>query len=145
MHAPFLSLANLARGSVPCWIVTVQYKGKAMRTIAVLFGSLAVITLATPAMSDDDKSRNPGGGQGRPERTLECHAAQPGGCDVSCVSTSGTVLFVHGGVVRAYITEFAGNHTLLELQKAVAGDIISVLVGDISHCSLNGLRDAALT
>jgi hypothetical protein len=116
-----------------------------MRTVSVLSGALAPLMLAAPGSADED---NKGGkhtaGPSRPERTLECHAAQPAGCDVSCVSTSGNVLFVHGGVVRAFITEFAGSHTLLELQKG-PGEIISVLVGDISHCSLNGLRDAALT
>jgi hypothetical protein len=110
-----------------------------MRAVSIVLGILAAAGSVAPSKADADLLD-----KGRPERTLECNSAQAGGCDVSCVSTSGTVLFVHGGVVRAYITEFAGSHTLLELQKGAAGEIVSVLVGDISHCSLNGLRDAAL-
>lgn len=81
--------------------------------------------------------------RGHPERVLTCSDTRPEGCDVSCVTTSATVLFVHGGVRNAFITEFAGSHTLLELQKTT-DEIVSVLVGDISHCTFNGMRDPAL-
>lgn len=105
---------------------------------------IAVLTLtAVPPSSTTAQDLGAVPKKDRPERTLACSDTRPEGCDVSCVTTSGTVLFVHGGVRNAFITEFAGSHTLLELQKTT-DEIISVLVGDISHCTFNGMRDPTL-
>jgi hypothetical protein len=47
-------------------------------------------------------------------------------------------------VAALYVTEFAGNHTLLEIKRAAPDEILSVLVGDISHCTFNGLLDPTI-
>jgi hypothetical protein len=111
-----------------------------MRTLALI----STIALGTAAAMTSSAAPPAGAGlgQARPERSLTCNPAYPGGCKVSCATSTGQTLFVHGDVTRAFITDFAGNHTLLEIQKG--GDLISVLVGDVSYCTLEGLRDTAL-
>jgi hypothetical protein len=107
----------------------------ALTAIASLAGGLAASSYA-------DQSSAPG--QGRPERTLSCDNAREGGCDVSCMTPSGEPLFVYSTVASVFVTEFAARHTLLEIHRASPDEIISVLVGDISHCTFNGLRDPNL-
>ncbi len=111
-----------------------------MRHPALFAVGALICSLVTMISAADPDSKE--SGKGRPERTLTCNPAYPGGCNVSCVTTAGEPLFVYGQVQRAFITEFAGSHTLLEIQKS--GDIISVLVGDVSYCTFEGLRDASL-
>jgi hypothetical protein len=77
----------------------------------------------------------------RPERTLSCSRAS---CDVSCMTTTGQSLFVFDRVSAVYVTEFAGNHTLVEIKRTAPDEIVSVLVGDISHCTFNGLQDPTI-
>jgi hypothetical protein len=83
--------------------------------------------------------------QGKPERSLACSRTQAPLCDVSCMTIEGKSLFVFDRVQAVFVTEFSGRHTLLEVQRASPSEIVSVLVGDISHCTLNGLRDPSLT
>jgi hypothetical protein len=84
------------------------------------------------------------GGGNKPERTLSCSRNQSPYCDVSCVTTAGQSLFVFDRVSTIYVTEFAGNHTLLEVKRTAPDEIVSVLVGDISHCTFNGLLDPTI-
>jgi hypothetical protein len=111
-----------------------------MRKTVLLTAAGLISTLGSLTSSADPL--NAASALTRPERTLTCNPGYPGGCKVSCVNATGQTLFVHGDVQKAFITEFAGNHTLVEIQKA--GDIISVLVGDVSHCTMEGLRDTGL-
>lgn len=83
--------------------------------------------------------------QGKPERSLACARSQAPLCDVSCVTVEGKALFVFDRVQAVFVTEFAGHHTLLEIQRSSPAEIVSVLVGDISHCTLNGLQDPSLS
>lgn len=111
-----------------------------MRTVTVALAcALGALILTMPAT--DSRAQ---GKSDRPERTLTCDESRPGGCDVSCVTAGGTPLFVYDRVRSVLITEFAARHTLLEVQRSGAGEIVSVLIGDISHCTLNGLRDPNL-
>jgi hypothetical protein len=81
---------------------------------------------------------------GNPARTLNCARNQAPYCDVSCVTTDGKVLFVFDRVQAVFVTEFAAAHTLLEIQRTAPSEIVSVLIGQISHCTLNGLQDSSL-
>jgi hypothetical protein len=83
-------------------------------------------------------------GGNKPERTLTCSRNQAPYCDVSCVTTTAQSLFVFDRVAALYVTEFAGNHTLLEIKRTAPDEILSVLVGDISHCTFNGLLDPTI-
>ena len=103
--------------------------------VAVMTTMLIVSGTAVPSVSRADP--------GKPERSLSCTRGGEPFCDVSCVSVDGQSLFVFDHVQTVFVTEFAGHHTLLEIQRSV-GDTVSVLVGDISHCTLNGLQDPSL-
>jgi len=105
-------------------------------TIPVLLGAaLSVCALGLPANSL---------AQGKPERSLTCARNNAPFCDVACVTVEGQALFVFDRVQAVFVTEFAGHHTLLEIQRSSPGEIVSVLVGDISHCTFNGLQDPSL-
>jgi len=83
--------------------------------------------------------------QGKPERSMSCTRSQSPLCDVSCVTVEGTPLFVFDRVQAVFVSEFAGNHTLLEIPRSGPSEIVSVLVGNISHCTFNGLQDPSLS
>ncbi len=81
---------------------------------------------------------------GKPDRTLNCMRNAAPYCNVSCVTVDGKALFVYDQVVSLYITEFAAEHTMLEIARNGQANIISVMVGQISHCTFDGLQDPNL-
>jgi len=111
-----------------------------MRKISVALAAAASVLFAVASSEPQAQ----GLGLGKPERTLNCSRTQAPYCDVSCVTTTGQSLFVFDRVSAIYVTEFAGNHTLLEVKRTAPDEIVSVLVGDISHCTFNGLQDPTI-
>ena len=102
----------------------------AMTLTTLLLGSLT----AAPAQA----------ASGKPDRTLNCMRSAAPYCNVSCVTIDGKVLFVYDQVTSLYITEFAAAHTLLEVARNGQSNIVSVMVGQISHCTFDGLQDPNL-
>lgn len=106
-----------------------------MRTL--LPGALLVSCVLFPSSAALAQA---GGGSGA-TRSLVCSPEKGGKCDVSCVSPDKTVLFVYDRVESVAITEYGGRHTLLEVQRTNPSELLAVMVGDVSYCSFNGLRD----
>lgn len=111
---------------------------------AVRACAVAAFLIASSAGIAEDEGEEDSRITGRVERMLVCDSTVGAGCSASCVSTSGEALFVYDRVGRALITELAAGHALVEVQRITPDEFRSVLVGRVSQCTLEGLRDVTL-